>query len=50
MSTVSRSGQHDDASYEIRADAAENTLYLEFTGTLTGDEMETAADKTIEAA
>ena len=50
MSTVSKSGENADASYEIRADTAENTLYLEFSGTLTGDEMELAADETIEAA
>jgi len=50
MSTVSKSGANADASYEIRADTAENTLYLEFNGTLTGDEMEVAADETVEAA
>lgn len=50
MATVSRSGENDDASYEIDADSASNTLYLEFAGTLTAEEMETAAEETIEAA
>jgi hypothetical protein len=50
MSTVSKSGDNADASYEIRADRTANTLYLEFSGTLTADEMRTAADETIEAA
>jgi len=50
MSTISRSGENSDASYEIRADRTENTLYLDFSGTLSADEMETAADETIEAA
>lgn len=50
MATVSKSGQNADASYEISADRADNTLYLEFSGTLTAEEMETAADETIEAA
>lgn len=50
MSTISRSGENSDASYEIRADRTENTLYLDFGGTLTADEMEVAADETIEAA
>ena len=50
MSTISKSGENADASYEIRADAATNTLYLTFTGTLTADEMRTAADETLDAA
>jgi len=50
MSTISRSGEHADASYEIRAERTENTLYLAFNGALTADEMKTAADETIEAA
>lgn len=50
MSTISKSGDNEDASYEIRADPDANTLYLEFSGTLTADEMHTAADETIEAA
>jgi len=50
MSTISKSGQNADASYEISADRASNTLYLEFSGTLTADEMRTAADETIDAA
>ena len=50
MSTVSKSGQNADASYEIRADTTANTLYLEFSGTLTADEMETAAEETVDAA
>lgn len=50
MSTISRSGENADASYEIRADTAANTLYLEFSGTLTAEEMQTAADETVEAA
>ncbi|ATW88173.1 hypothetical protein halTADL_1398 [Halohasta litchfieldiae] len=50
MSTISKSGENTDASYEIRADRTSNTLYLEFSGTLTADEMETAADETVETA
>lgn len=50
MSTIAKSGKNADASYEIRADRNENTLYLEFSGTLTAEEMETAADETIDAA
>jgi len=50
MSTISKSGDNADASYEIRADTTANTLYLEFNGTLTADEMQTAADETIDAA
>lgn len=50
MSSISRTGENDDASYTIRADAGTNTLYLEFVGTLTGGEMQAAADETIEAA
>ena len=50
MSTISKSGENTDASYEIRADSSSNTLYLEFTGTLTADEMGTAAEETIETA
>ncbi|MFC6758064.1 MULTISPECIES: hypothetical protein [Haloarcula] len=50
MSTISKSGENADASYEIRADTTVNTLYLEFSGTLTADEMQTAADETIDAA
>ncbi|MBX0288294.1 hypothetical protein [Haloarcula salinisoli] len=50
MSTISKSGQNADASYEIRPDTNANTLYLEFSGTLTADEMQTAADETIDAA
>jgi hypothetical protein len=50
MSTISKSGQNADASYEISVDRASNTLYLEFSGTLTADEMRTAADETIDAA
>ena len=43
MSTISESGENADASYEIRADTATNTLYLTFTGTLTADETLDAA-------
>jgi len=50
MSTIAKSGENADASYEIRADDTTNILYLEFSGTLTAAEMETAADETIEAA
>lgn len=50
MSTITKSGENADASYEIRADTVANTLYLEFSGTLTADEMKTAADETVEAA
>ncbi|MDS0261468.1 hypothetical protein NDI56_18865 [Haloarcula sp. S1CR25-12] len=50
MSTVSKSGENADASYEIRADRTASTLYLEFSGTLTAEEMRTAADETVEAA
>ncbi len=50
MSTISESGQNTDASYEIRADRTENTLYLEFNGSLTAEEMQTAADETVEVA
>jgi len=50
MSTISESGENADASYEIRADRTASTLYLEFSGTLTADEMRTAAEETIAAA
>ena len=50
MSTISKSGESEDASYTIDADAGENILYLEFSGTLTADEMREAADETIAAA
>ncbi|MFC6975276.1 hypothetical protein ACFQL1_12465 [Halomicroarcula sp. GCM10025709] len=50
MSVTSKSGENPDASYEIRADAAANTLYLEFNGTLTAEEMQVAADETVAAA
>ena len=50
MSTISKSGANADASYTIDADAASKVLYLEFSGTLTAEEMHTAADETVEAA
>jgi len=50
MSSIAKSGENADASYEIRADSTSNTLYLEFSGTLTADEMRTAAEETIAAA
>ena len=50
MAAISKSGENADASYEIRADRVANTLYLEFSGTLTAEEMETAAGETVEAA
>lgn len=50
MSTISESGQNTDASYEIRTDRAENTLYLELNGALTADEIQTAANETVEVA
>ncbi|MDS0284651.1 hypothetical protein [Haloarcula onubensis] len=50
MAAISKSGENADASYEIRADRTANTLYLEFSGTLTAEEMETAAAETVEAA
>ncbi|WP_324756304.1 hypothetical protein [Haloarcula montana] len=50
MSATTESGENRDASYEIRADAAANTLYLEFSGTLTAEEMEVAAEETVAAA
>ncbi|MFC7075390.1 hypothetical protein [Haloarcula halophila] len=50
MSATTRSGEKSDASYEIRADTAANTLYLEFSGTLTAEEMEVAAEETVAAA
>jgi hypothetical protein len=50
MSKITKSGDNQDAYYEIEADTTTNTLYLEFSGTLTAPEMETAADETIDAA
>jgi len=50
MSTVSKSGENADAGYEIEADVASNTLYIELNGTLTAEEMETAAEEAVEAA
>ena len=50
MSTISESGQNTDASYEIRTDRAKNTLYLELNGALTADEIQTAANETVEVA
>ncbi|WP_324664517.1 hypothetical protein [Haloarcula sediminis] len=50
MSTISESDRDTDASYEIRADRTENTLYLDFAGSLTAETMRTAADETVEAA
>jgi len=50
MSKITSSGDNEDARYEIEADTVSNTLYLEFSGTLTADEMETAAEETISVA
>jgi hypothetical protein len=50
MSTITKSGENADASYEIRPNTAANTLYLAFSGTLTAEEMRTAADETIQSA
>lgn len=50
MSTTTRSGEKPDASYEIRADRSSDTLYLRFSGTLTADELQTAAEETVAAA
>jgi hypothetical protein len=50
MSTTSKSGEKADASYEIRHETTENTLYLEFTGSLTADELAVAAEETLAAA
>ena len=50
MSTISRSGENADANYTIDADRRENILYLEFSGTLTAEEMTEAAEETITAA
>jgi len=50
MSTISRSGENADANYTIDADRRENILYLEFSGTLTAEEMTEAAEETIAAA
>lgn len=50
MSTVSETGENDDAGYEIRADATSNTLYITLSGTLTAEEIQDAADETITAA
>jgi hypothetical protein len=50
MSKITKFGDNEDAYYEIEADTTTNTLYLEFSGTLTAAEMETAADETIDTA
>lgn len=50
MSAISVSGESPDASYEISTDIVSNTLYLKFDGTLTTEEMNTAATETVEAA
>jgi len=43
-------GDNDDARYEIEADTRSNVLYLTFSGSLTAEEMATAADETVAAA
>ncbi|TQQ80265.1 hypothetical protein [Halonotius roseus] len=50
MSKITGSGDNEGARYEIEADTRANILYLEFSGTLTAAEMETAAEETINAA
>ena len=50
MSTTTTSGQHPDASYEIRADRTTQRLSLRFSGTRTAGEMQVAAEETIDAA
>jgi hypothetical protein len=50
MSAISVSGESSDASYEISTDIVSNTLYLKFDGTLSAEEMNTAATETVDAA
>ncbi|MFA1611091.1 hypothetical protein [Halobellus rubicundus] len=50
MTQITESGEHDGARYEIETDSEDNVLYLRFSGSLTADEMQVAAEETVAAA